>query len=167
MAALCDSGSTITWICRSALPNGVVPYSVARQRSSTLAGTFESSLPVHVSNVLLTELSRSRRIDSFEIRIIETPCRYDIILDRQELTKSAIDLSFSDFLVKFADVSRPMSTTTSLNTVRNDSLATELYLNLLLEDGNDDAFGSDIKPFDYKEVLSGLTSSPLITKRYK
>jgi hypothetical protein len=152
VAALYDSGSTIIWIYRSASPNGVVPYNVARQRSSTLAGTSESSLIVRVSNVLVPRFSRLRRIDSFEARIIETPCRHDIILDRQDLTKFAIDLSFSDLLDQLADVRRPMSTTTSLKTVRNDSLATKVHLNLLLEDGNDDAFGSDINPFDNKKV---------------
>jgi hypothetical protein len=46
-----------------------------------------------------------------------------------------------------------MSTTTLLNTVMFDSLATELYLHLLLEENdNDDAFTSDIKPNDYHEV---------------
>jgi hypothetical protein len=53
-------------------------------------------------------------MDSFEARVIETPCKYDIIFGRQELTKYAIDLSFSDLSIKFADVCRPMSSTTSL-----------------------------------------------------
>jgi hypothetical protein len=73
MVGLCDSGSTITWISRSALPKGAVPYKVARQRLSTKAGTFESSLAVRVSNILFPEFSRSRRMEHFEARIIETP----------------------------------------------------------------------------------------------
>jgi hypothetical protein len=157
MAALLDSGSTGTWIKRSALPKGAVPYKVAATRSATIAGIFESSLMVNISNVMLPEFSRSRRIDSFQARIIETPCKYDIILGRQELTKFAIDLSFSDQTIKFADVYRPMVNTQSLNTVTPDALATELLLDLMLEDtednDNDDAFtASEIKPSDYHEV---------------
>jgi hypothetical protein len=120
-----------------------------------MAGTFESSHAVNIQNVLLPEFSRSRRLESFQARIIDANLKYDLIIGRRELTNFSIDLSFSDHTVKFADVSRPMSDLASLNTVLSTtvSLATELYLDLLLEDeDNDDACASDIRPNDYHEV---------------
>jgi hypothetical protein len=108
---------------------------------------------VNISNVMFPEFSRSRRMDGFQARVIETNCKYDIILGRQELTKFAIDLSFSDLTIKFADFCRPMTNTEAIKTVTTEDLGSELYLDLLLEeDENDDAFASDIKPSDYHEV---------------
>jgi hypothetical protein len=51
-----------------------------------------------------------------------------------------------------------MSTTTSLSNVRNDTLATELYLNLLLEDDNDDATHLNAT-IQYHAHLSGSKTS--------
>jgi hypothetical protein len=153
MSALLDSGSTVTWVKRSALPKGAVPYRAPSIKSTTLAGTFESSFMVNISDVMFPEFSRSRRMNGFQARVIETNRKYDIILGRQELTKFAIDLSFSDLTIKFADVCRPMTNTEALKTVTTEDLGFELYLDLLLEeDENDDAFASDIKPSDYHEV---------------
>jgi hypothetical protein len=102
---------------------------------------------------MFPEFSRSRRMDSFQAHVIETDCKYDIILGRQELTKFAIDMSFSDLTIKFANVCRPMTNTAALKTVTTDALGYELYFDLLLEeDDNDDVFASEIKPSDYHEV---------------
>ena len=93
---LMDSGSTACWIKESALPNGVVPRLLDRDKqSNTLAGKLTANKMVVLRDLRLPEFDKNRRIDAQRALIFDNDdCKYDIILGTNFLSKTGIKLNY-------------------------------------------------------------------------
>jgi hypothetical protein len=62
----------------------------------TLAGTLNTNEMVVLRDLRLPEFDKNRRIDEQKALVFEKKCRYDIILGSNFLTKTGIDITYSD-----------------------------------------------------------------------
>ena len=94
LLCLFDTGSTHTFIKRSALPPGVCGKRVPNKTNNTLAGTYTTNLIVELQGIQLPEFTKHRTYDSLPARIIPGACRYDVIFGRDALSLFQLILDF-------------------------------------------------------------------------
>ena len=77
-------------------------------KSQTIAGQFVSNSKVTLENICLPEFMSNRVFDSIEARIINTDCRYDMIIGRDALRLFKLNLSFKENMINMEDISLSM-----------------------------------------------------------
>ena len=88
-----DSGATSFWITHNAILEGTNVQDITNH---TLAGTFSSNQELTLSNMLFPEFHRSRNINNIQVKILEQPCWYDMILGHDLMNKLGIILDFKN-----------------------------------------------------------------------
>ena len=92
---LLDSGSRKTLIKRSALPRGTKPKKLSTTKTlTTLAGNVAAAEIVTLRDIRLPEFDKNRRIEEQKDLVFDAPCRYDIILGTDFLTKVGININY-------------------------------------------------------------------------
>ena len=94
LTCLFDSGSGITWGHQNILPKGCNPKTVERLEGNTLAGNFSSNQQITADSLLLPEFFKQRALSDVPIRMMNQPCKYDIILGRDALSRLGMLLDF-------------------------------------------------------------------------
>ena len=97
LKVLLDPGSTSTMIHKDAVPKecDLVPLKTSKS-VMTLAGKYNTSQMVVLRDLRLPEFDKNRRVDEQKALIFEKKCRYDVILGSDFLTKTGIDITYSD-----------------------------------------------------------------------
>jgi transposase InsO family protein len=130
MVALLDSGSTRSFIHRSCLPKSATPSMSKKPLiSNTAAGKLESRTEVRMTGIICPEFTRSKKMDVLTAYVIESPCRYDLILGRDFLEATGMVLDFSKKKVFWDELSVAMKPMTLLDTGKEasfDAMMTEL-----------------------------------------
>jgi len=110
LKVLLDSGSTTTLINKRCLPRGCKPCPVAQSRMvNTLAGSYQSSTMVIMSNIRLPELDKNRNVDEQKALTFESnTCKYDVILGADFLTKTGIDVKYSTGTIEWFENELPL-----------------------------------------------------------
>jgi hypothetical protein len=141
---LLDSGSTHTLINRQRLPKGVNPQkNDTLIINTTIIGEYKIDEKITMKDIALPEFSKSIRINETKAFIFDNPSSvYDMILGRDFLKTTGIDLSFSTKIIKWFDMSIPMKPQYYWLKTTN---------NLLWED-IDDVYVTEIKPSKYEAV---------------
>ena len=80
LLCLFDSGSTLSFMAKAAIPESVVPNVGRPLQGNTMAGTFQSTGYVVAEQLSVPELNPSRTIVSLDLRVMEVECRCDIVL---------------------------------------------------------------------------------------
>ena len=150
LVCLLDTGSTGTMIQNRCLPPGSQPMiSKEKKITTTINGTFDTSLSVNLSDISLPEFFSGRTVDSVEARLFDSEtCRYDIIFGRDFLQKTNMKFCFKRNLVKWIGASITMKPVTHYNMLSEvedmgfqpeDSLFIS-YINLILDQEEEDLF---------------------------
>jgi len=110
LKVLLDSGSTTTLINKRCLPRGCKPCPVAQSRMvNTLAGSYQSSTMVTMSNIRLPELDKNRNVNEQKALTFESnTCKYDVILGADFLTKTGIDVKYSTGTIEWFENELPL-----------------------------------------------------------
>jgi len=96
LIGLFDSGSSNTYIKRSALPRGCTPTRIPTMKFATLAGNMESSLKVTLDYLSFPEFFKQRFLTEIEAYVFDAPCRYDVIVGRDVLKEIGVELNFKN-----------------------------------------------------------------------
>ena len=122
LKVLFDSGSTRTLINRDCLPANVQTKSLEESKTfKTLAGELKTTEVVTMRDIKLPEFSRNRTIDSQKALVFNSPCRYDVILGADFLTKTGINLNYAEGELQWYHVNVPMKDPLALT--KDDYLA--------------------------------------------
>jgi hypothetical protein len=105
--ALCDSGSTYSWIKKATVMNKPTRRA-PRVVNNTLCGKLESSHAVDCHECCLVDFSTSKRVGPLTFRVFETEIKYDIILGRDSLSSIGIQLDFEGQQVIWQGDASPM-----------------------------------------------------------
>ena len=108
LLVLLDSGSNNSFIKYSSLPPNVCGKRCNKLKSQTIAGEFISNTKVTLQNICLPEFMSNRVFDTIEARVINSDCRYDMIIGRDALRLFKLNLLFKENLIEMEDVSLPM-----------------------------------------------------------
>jgi hypothetical protein len=95
LRAMLDSGGSHTMISSRMLPKGATPSLETGRTFKTIAGKFFSGRLVSLSDIVMPEFDKTRKIDGIKAFVFDEPCVYDIILGRDFLHKTGIDVLFS------------------------------------------------------------------------
>ena len=135
LRALFDSGGSHTMIRSSVLPKGATPTLHTKKAFKTIAGNFLSSRTVSLSEIVLLEFDKTRKIDGITVYVFDEPCPYDIILGRDFMEKAGIDVLFSKGIITWLDRMIPMKTLNELNDVDTllDNTGPEIYASEILD----------------------------------
>ena len=88
----------------SCLPVGTTPSLLPhRVRTQTTAGTFDTSRYVDLQGLILPEFDKQKQVALVQAFLFNAPCRYDVILGRDFLSKAQIDIQYSSKEVKWLD----------------------------------------------------------------
>ena len=119
----------------SVLPKGATPTLHTKKAFKTIAGNFLSSRTVSLSEIVLLEFDKTRKIDGITVYVFDEPCPYDIILGRDFMEKAGIDVLFSKGIITWLDRMIPMKTLNELNDVDTllDDTGPELYASEILD----------------------------------
>ena len=91
---LFDTGADGSWMKQDALPPGAVPKKGRTTSSATLAGDMQSNLTVELQGIVFPDFFKTRRIDKWEVKVFNAPCRYDAIFGRDLLQELGLIISF-------------------------------------------------------------------------
>ena len=139
LKVLLDPGSTKTLISRKALPRGTSPIPLQQAKMvTTLAGTMKAAEMVHLRDLRLPEFDKNRRIDEQKALVFENKCRYDVILGSDFLTKSGIDIKYSDGTMNWFENVRPMREPWALDNKEYVAMADSISIQQ-----EDEQFGED------------------------
>ena len=108
---LLDSGSMHTLINRSTLPRGTIPLKNDKLIiNTTIIGNYEIKDQVILKDIALPEFSKAIKIEKINAFIFngDNKSPYDIILGRDFLKITGIDICFSTNNVKWFDMQIPM-----------------------------------------------------------
>jgi hypothetical protein len=161
LVALLDTGSTRSFIHRSCLPSAVTPMMSATPLiSNTAAGKLESRTVVSMTGIVCPEFTRSKKMDNLQAYVIESPCRYDLILGRDFLEATGMVLDFSKKKVVWDELSVDMKSMTLIDTGREASY--DAMMMDLINEETEHLFEADcyhqtcdkteIKPSDYHKT---------------
>ena len=116
LSALCDTGSTKTWINRTSLPEGtMITTKGPRTTSRMLVGKLKGNEHVKFESTKLLEFSHNRMLESFDVRVVDmVDCNYNVILRQDIMGILGISIDCSQCSITFADVTRPMKTPSEL-----------------------------------------------------
>ena len=117
LVCLLDTGSTGTMIQNRCLPPGSQPMiSKEKKITTTMNGTFDTSLSVNLSDISLPEFVNGRTVDGVEARLFDSEtCRYDIIFGRDFLRKANMKFCFKRNIVEWMGASITMKPVTHYN----------------------------------------------------
>ena len=110
LRVLFDTGSTGTWINKSALPKGVIPTKVPNQTTTTIHGTSATTSMVTLREISFPEFNTSRRVTQpIRAYVFDSKdCAHDIILGNDVLIPLGIDVLNSTRTVKWMNELIPM-----------------------------------------------------------
>ena len=108
LLALFDTGSTKTWIKKSALPPNVNGYTLPTVSSQTMAGKFQSNQGVNLDHIILPEFDPSKTYDHLQAQLLFNECRYDIIFGCDALKLFSLVLDFDNNLMTTSNTIVPM-----------------------------------------------------------
>jgi hypothetical protein len=113
LKVLLDSGSTTTMINRKCLPGNCQTCKISKSRKiGTLAGAYTSSEMVVLCNLRLPELDKNCNVYQQKALIFDAdPCRYDVILGADFLSKTGIDVKCSTGTIEWFDNELPLCDT--------------------------------------------------------
>ena len=132
------------------LPPGTQPMiSKEKKITTTINGTFDTSLSVNLSDISFPEFVNGQTVDGVEARLFDShTCRYDIIFGRDSLQKTRMKFCFKRNRVEWMGASITMKPVTHYNMLTEatalrfqpeDSLFI-LYINLILDQEEDQFF---------------------------
>ena len=102
LKVLLDSGSTKTMIHKRPLPRGCKLVSFGNKKKvTTLDGSMIANQMVHLRDIKLPEFDKNRTIDELKALVFNKKCRYHIILGADFLSKSGMDINYSDGTMKW------------------------------------------------------------------
>jgi Retroviral aspartyl protease len=97
LLTLLDSGSTLTWVARQAIPASITLTKQTAIQGNTLAGLFLMNEYLPAQQVQFLELHPSMSLDLPASPIFEQAgCRYDIIMGRDLLQQAGVTILFVD-----------------------------------------------------------------------
>ena len=105
---LLDSGSNNSFIKHTALPDNVCGKRCDKMKSQTIAGEFVSNTKVNLQDICLPEFMPNRVFDSIEARVIQTDCRYNMIIGRDALRLFKLNLCFKENIINMEDITLAM-----------------------------------------------------------
>ena len=109
LTVLLDSGASHTVIHSSCLPVGATPVVMTEKRKlETIAGSFDSTRSVFLRDIVLPEFDKTRHVDGVGAFVFDTPCRYNMILGRDFLSKAGIKLDFQFGVIQWMESMIPM-----------------------------------------------------------
>ena len=77
-------------------------------KSQTIAGEFVSNTKVNLQDICLPEFMPNRVFDSIEARVIQTDCRYNMIIGRDALRLFKLNLCFKENIINMEDITLAM-----------------------------------------------------------
>ena len=112
MNVLLDSGGSASMISKKVLPAGVkVTHDNSSTMIATLAGAVHSTGKVELQGLRLPEFDRSLVIDSHTFLTFQAPCKYDMIVGSDFLSKYGFKLNYKTLEVEWFDNVIKMNTT--------------------------------------------------------
>eukprot|EP01082_Thalassiosira_pseudonana_P010583 g9231.t1 g9231 contig36:162528-164371(+) len=109
LKVLLDSGGGATLFHRSCLPRGATPRMLPEKKEmKTILGTFIPNNEVLLEDIQLPEFDKSRKVDFVNAFIFDEPCRYDVILGRDFLSKAGITICFKSNVMTWLENVVPM-----------------------------------------------------------
>ena len=143
LRALFDSGGSATMIHERCLPKGCIPTLLTNNvTSTTIAGNFVSERYVYLKEITLPEFDRNKKIDGQGAFVFNGECRYNVILGRDFLTNTGIDIQFTDGTIRWMNVVVAMKANES-------DTADTLHISETNHGDNDDAFSTTILDAKY------------------
>ena len=129
------------------LPKGCTPTLCAPSSSQTLAGPLQSNRQVTLTRIAFPEFFKSRYIDTIEARVFDGDCRYDVIIGRDVLRNMGLQLNFKKQTIAWDDCTIDMrkfpSRLSKQTSVPDPDLADQMFLDMIEEDLEDDAYVLD------------------------
>ena len=144
---LLDSGGSHTMIHSSCLPKGAVPSPLENGpvQFQTVAGMLQSQRKVFLSDILLPEFDKTKRINGSGAFVFDSHCRYDMIVRRDLLHKIGLNLDFENKVMRWIDSIVPMKT--------DNFWTSPLSYHWALDDDDEfDAFATTILHAKYEKV---------------
>ena len=109
LKVLLDSGGGATLFHRSCLPRGATPRMLPEKKEmKTILGIFTPNNEVLLEDIQLPEFDKSRKVDFVNAFIFDEPCRYDVILGRDFLSKAGITICFKSNVMTWLENVVPM-----------------------------------------------------------
>jgi hypothetical protein len=107
---LFDSGLNVSMIKRSALPKGVITKLLGDTKLvRTLAGHLKTQEVVRMQDIRLPEFDKNRRINQQKVLVFDNNnVKYNIILGTNFLSKTRIQLNYSEGNMEWFDCSIPL-----------------------------------------------------------
>jgi hypothetical protein len=90
------------------LPEGATPSLEMGRTFKTIAGNFFSGRSVSLSDIVMPEFDKTRKIDGIKAFVFGKPCAYDIVLSQDFLHKTGINVLLSRGIVTWLDKAIPM-----------------------------------------------------------
>jgi hypothetical protein len=166
LKVLFDSDSTRALIKRDCLPANAKAKALRESKTfKTLAGELKTTEVVTMRDIKLPEFSRNRTIDSHKGLVFNSPCRYDVILGADFLTKAGITLNYANSEIKWYGVNIPMKDQLFLTDEDYQSI-TDVHLTEEDDEVHDDWFEANVvahikdakyESVDVKDVLEQQT----------
>jgi hypothetical protein len=164
---LFDSGSNVSMIKRSALPNGVVTKLLGDTKLvRTLVGHLKTQEVFTMQDIRLPEFDKNRRINQQKVLVFDNKnIKYDIILGTHFLSKTGIKLNYSEGNMEWFDCSIPLRPPGGLNSKEFDAMEDMFHIQVEDKIFSEDwleCFATEILDAKYDkkdvaEVVKGLT----------
>ena len=144
-------------ISRKCIPRSAKPINIAPRRFNTMAGVMKTNEMVNLRDIRLPELNKNRNIDRQKALIFDQPCKYDIIVGADFLTKIGLVVDYQQKHICWFGDSVPLRQS---NKLTNEDFAAMLeshdiaYEQEELFDGEDllDCYLSDILDAKYEAL---------------
>ena len=152
LRGLLDSGSTRTLLHKDAVPRAAKPKEINTKKFNTLAGQMSTNKLVHMRDLRLPEFNRCRSISEHKALIFDGPCKYDIIIGADFLTKAGLAIDYQAKEVNWFGDTIPL---------REPGLTTQDYVAILeesklqyeiQEEEYEDCFARDILDAQYEAM---------------
>jgi Retroviral aspartyl protease len=150
LLTLLDSGSTITWIAKRAIPASITLTKQTTIHGSTLAGLFLVNEYLPAQRVKFLELHPTMSLDLPASPVFEQAgCRYDIIMGRDSLQRAGVTISFVDNTIAMLESKIAMCTHQQLLELQDPQ---DLYLEMqdTLHGSLTDLYDVQYKKSEYK-----------------
>jgi Retroviral aspartyl protease len=143
LAVLLDSDSSITWITRQAIPHDMPVAETTAKIGNTLAGTFSSKHTVSMQHIKFIELQPTQSFEVPEFYIIDSACRYDMIMGRDCLQQANITLSFEKKVISDGKAILTMHTPAELQYLY-DAPDVTTFVDYMIYDDDDETKSTNI-----------------------
>ena len=108
------------------------------KKVTTIVGTMKTNNMVNLRDIRLLEFDKSCRIEEQKALIFEEKCRYDVILGSNFLTKSGIDIKYSNGTMTWFENTLPMREPWKLDNKEYVAMAESIHISQ-----KDDVFGEN------------------------